>query len=139
VAAARLAEVGARDAHPLEVLRASQHRLQQLAVAGLELGAPPQRAARVLNPLRKRVANRLQLAQVQRSRLTRHGGHIGDQLDTREGLGNQGRQLPLEAADLPPQLGASEALVTTNSQRSSRVSFEQIRHTQVECRSQRSP
>lgn len=90
MAAARLAEVGARDAHPLEVLWASKHRLQQLAVASLELGALPQRAMRVLDPLGKSVANRLQLAQVQRSRLTRDGGNVGDQFEAREGLGNQG-------------------------------------------------
>jgi hypothetical protein len=137
--AARLAEIGARDAHPLEVLRADEHPLEQLAVAGLELGPPPQSAARVLDPVRKGVANGLQLAQVQRSRLARNRGHVRDQLEPREGLGNQSGQLPLETADLTPQLGASETLIAANSQRTSRVSFEQIRHTQVECRSRRSP
>jgi len=39
VAAARLAEVVARDAQPLEVLGAGEHLLEQLAVADLELGA----------------------------------------------------------------------------------------------------
>ena len=70
MAAARLAEVVARDAQPLEVLRAGQHPLQQLAVAGLELGPLAQCAARVLDPIGQGVANRLQLTQVERSRLT---------------------------------------------------------------------
>jgi hypothetical protein len=37
VAAAGLADVGARDPQPLEVLWRVQHPLQQLAVAGLQL------------------------------------------------------------------------------------------------------
>jgi hypothetical protein len=139
VTATGLAKIVARDAQPLEVLGAGEHPLQQLAIAGLELGAVAQGLARVLDPIRKSVANRLQLAKVECPRLARDGGHVGDELQTREGIGHQGRELSLEAADLTPQLGAGEPLVAAYPQRASRVSFEQIRHTQTECSSRRSP
>ena len=137
--AARLAEIVARYAQPLEVLWAGEHPFQQLAVAGLELGSPPQGPARVLDPIGQGVANRLQLAQVERPGLARDGGHVGGDFEPRESLGHQSGQLPLETTDLPPQLGAGEPLVAAYPQRTSRVSFEQIRHTQIECRSPHSP
>jgi hypothetical protein len=129
VTATGLAEVVARDAQPLEVLWAGKHPLQQLAVAGLELGAVLQGPAGVLDPIRESVANRLQLTEVERPRVARNGGHLGGEFEARECLGDQRGELPLEAADLAPQLGAGETLVAANSQRASRVSFEQIRHT----------
>jgi hypothetical protein len=95
VAATGLAEVLARDAHPLKVLGAGEHPLEQLAIAGLELSAVLQGPARVLDPIRECVANRLQLAQVERSGLGRDGSHAGRELEAREGLGDQGGELPL--------------------------------------------
>ncbi len=139
MAATRLAEVVARDAQPLEVLRTGEHPLQQLAVAGLELGPLAQCAARVLDPIGQGVANRLQLTQIECSRLAREGRHVRGNFEPREGLRHQSRELPFEAPDLTPQLGAGEALVAAYPQRTSRVSFEQIRHTQAECRSPRRP
>ena len=68
MAAAGLAEVVAGDAQPLEVPGLGEHPIEQLAIAGLELGSPPQRCARVLDPVRQGVPNRLQLTQVERSR-----------------------------------------------------------------------
>lgn len=69
MAAARQAKVVARDPHPPVVPRRGQHPLQQLAVAGLELAPLPQRAMRVLDPRRQRVANRLQLTEVEHATL----------------------------------------------------------------------
>jgi hypothetical protein len=70
VAATRLAEVVARDAQPLEVLGTGEHPLEQLVVAGLELGPLTQRLACVLDSIGQGVANRLQLTEVECSRLT---------------------------------------------------------------------
>jgi hypothetical protein len=44
--------------------------------------------------------------------------------------------LVLEAGDLAPQLGAREPLVGSHSERSERLSIEQIRHKDgIECKS----
>ncbi len=111
MAATRLAEVVARDAQPLEVLGAGEHPLQKFAIAGLELGAPLQAPARVLDPVGEGVANGLQLAQVECSGLARDGWHLRGDFEAWEGLGDQRGELPFETADLTPQLGAGEALV----------------------------
>ncbi len=66
VAAARLAEVGAGDPHPLEVARRGEHPVEQLAVARLQLGALSQCRARVLDPGGEGVADGLELAEVER-------------------------------------------------------------------------
>lgn len=109
--AARQAEVVTRDLHPLVVPRGLEHALQQLVVAALELVTPAQGAAGILNPRRKSVADRLQLAEVEQARLARERRRLTGHLQTAEGLAQQSRLLGFEAADLAPQLSAGEALV----------------------------
>jgi hypothetical protein len=135
VPTARQAQIVARDLHPLVVLRRLEHPLQQLAVARFELVALPQGAACVLDPRRKRVADRLQLAQIENARLGREGRHIRRQLQAAERLSHKPPQLGFEPPDLAPQLGTSEALVAPCPQRIATVSFEQLRHTRPECSS----
>lgn len=131
VAAARQAEIVARDLHPLEVLRSREHAVEQLMVAGLELVALAQRPAGVLDPRREGVADRLQLAEVERARLPRERRHAGIEPEPREGLGDQGGELPIEAADLAAELGAGKPLVAAYPQRVEVVSFEQMRHSRL--------
>jgi hypothetical protein len=69
--------------------RGGQHLLQQLAVAGLELGLILQPAARGADPGRKRVADGLELAEVQRPRLPRESTDAGLDLHTREGVSEE--------------------------------------------------
>ncbi|HEX3174026.1 MAG TPA: hypothetical protein VHQ43_07395 [Solirubrobacterales bacterium] len=71
VAAARLADVGARDPQPLEVLGPDQHPPQQLAVVGLELLALAQGTARLGDPRGEPVAHFLEGTEVQGARLWR--------------------------------------------------------------------
>jgi hypothetical protein len=59
VAATRLTDVGAGDPQPLVLGGSAQHPLQQLAVAGLELGLILQPAPRHADPGRERVADGL--------------------------------------------------------------------------------
>jgi hypothetical protein len=128
VAAAGLADVGARDPQPPEVPRPLQHPLEQLAVARLDLLALSQGAARRHDPAGEPVADGLEAAEAQRPRLARRRGHRDVDLDAGEGLGHERRQLPLEAPDLAPQLGARGALVAAYAKLSRSVSVEQIRH-----------
>ncbi len=131
--AAGEAQVVARYLHPLVVLRSSQHPLQQLPVVGLQLALLPQRAASILDPRRKRVADGLQLAEVEHPPLARERRHLRRHLQTAKCLSHEPRQLGFEAADLAPQLGPSEALVASYPQCTPAVSFEQMRHTHSEC------
>ena len=139
VPAAGQPEVIARDLHPLVVLRGLEHPLQQLLVAGLELVALPQAATSILDPRRERVANSLQLTQIEHPRLARKRRHVRRQLQTAECLADQPRQLGFEPSDLAPQLHTSEALVASHPQRVVAVSFEQTGHTRSECSSRRRP
>jgi hypothetical protein len=61
VAAARLADVGTRDPHPLVLGRSREHSLEQLAVAGLQFVLLAQGLARNGDSLGEGVANLLQL------------------------------------------------------------------------------
>ncbi len=63
--------------------------LQQLAVAGLELGPILQPMPRGANPGRERVADGLEIAETQRPRLAREGTDAGVDLDTGEGIGKE--------------------------------------------------
>ena len=58
------------------------------------------------------VANRLELSEAQGPRLAGDGGHADVDPKAGEGLGDDRGQLPLQASDLAPQLGASEKLVS---------------------------
>jgi hypothetical protein len=127
VAATGLADVSARDAQPLVLGGSVEHALEQLAVAGLELGVPAQLQPRLADTGRQRVANGLQGAEVERPRLARQGGDPG--LDPQgKGLGRERSELRLEPPDLAPQLRPGEPLVAIHAQRGKHLSFEQIRH-----------
>ncbi len=110
--------------------RSAQHPLEQLAVAGLQFGPIMQPAARDTDPGRKRVADRLEVAEAQGARLARAGADARIDLDPREGVGEERAELRLEPADLTPQLSPGEPLVAIYAKRrSASVSVEQIRHS----------
>lgn len=100
MAATGLADVGTRDPHPLVLSGRGKHPLQQLAVAGLELGALLQLAPRRANPHCQRVANRLQIAQAECPRLRRYRGDSGVDLKAREGVGEERAELRFQPPDL---------------------------------------
>lgn len=129
MAAARLADVGAGDPHPLVLRRSGQHALEQLAVAGLELGALPQLQLGAADPGRQRVAHRLQLTEVERPRLGRDRGDAGVELEAGKRLGDERAELRFEAPDLASQLRPGEPLVTIDAKRSAILSIQQIRHS----------
>jgi hypothetical protein len=110
VAAAGLADVEAADADPLVVARGGEHVGEQLPVGLLDEGALGEGAMGIGETGRERVADLLQLAEVEDAR--RPGGvdPVGD-LDPAHALGDQRGELTLELADLPAQLGAREPLV----------------------------
>ena len=138
VTAPGLANVGARDPHPLVLGRRRQHVLEQLAVAGLQLVLLAQGVASGGDPIRQGVANLLELLEPGDTGHGKAGGDPGVELKARKGLSTEASQLVLEAADLAAQLSAREALVASHSKRGKCVSIEQIRHkTQVECKSRR--
>ncbi len=128
VAAAGLAEVGAGDPHPLVLGGGGEHTLEQLAVARLQLGPAAQRPPRLRGPRGERVAHPLELGEAGDPRPRRRRGDGDIDLEPREGLGPQPRQLPLQPPDLAPQLGAGEPLVAPDLKPAEPVSFEQIRH-----------
>lgn len=129
MAAARLADVGAADPQPLVLGRRREHPLEQLAVAGLQLGPFAQLDPRLGDPVGERVADRLQLAEAEHPRLGREGRRPGVEADAGKGVGEERAELGFQAADLPPQLGAGKPLVAADAQRGSSISVEQIRHT----------
>lgn len=110
VAAARQPEVGAADPQPAVSGGVGEHSPEELTVRLLELLALDQRPARLGDLPGERVADLLQLTEVERPR--RAGG--GDPVrhgDTPEPLGDQPGELPLEPRDLPAQLGAGQTLI----------------------------
>ncbi len=126
--APRRADVGARDPQPLEIRGRGKHPLEQLPVAGLDLGSLAEGAARLGDPGREGVADPLQLAEADQPRLASRGWHPDVDLDTGKRLGGKAAELVLEAADLAPQLGASEALVAPYANSGEGLSVEQLRH-----------
>lgn len=127
-AAAGFADVGAGDPHPFEFLGRLQQRPQQIAVVGLDRGAPRQGAASLADSGGQSVADRLQLAEVEQPR---SGGDRLDAMGQRrmaEGLAEQPSQLGLEAADLTPQLEPRLALVDLGPEPGELLSFQQSRH-----------
>jgi hypothetical protein len=128
VAAAGRADVVARDPQPLVLGGGGQHAFQELAVAGLEVVLSAQRPARVGEPIRKRVANALQLVEAGDARLAEGSWNAGVEIETEKSLGAEARQLVFEPADLAPQLNTREALVASHLKRREHVSIEQIWH-----------
>ncbi len=125
---AGFAEVGAGDPQPLVVSRGGQHPLEQLPVRSLERSALLELALPLGDLGGEGVAHRLKLAEVERSWLPRRGRHAGVDPEARECLGDKPAELPLEASDLAPQLGAREKFVPADKRLSPVVSVKQIRH-----------
>lgn len=138
VPTAGLADVSARDPHPLVLRRSRQHVLEQLAIAGLQLILPAQGVTSGGNPIRQGIANLLELLEPGDAGYGKAGGDPGVERQTRKSLSAETGQLVLETADLTAQLSTREALVASHSKRRKCVSIEQIRHkTQFECKSRR--
>jgi hypothetical protein len=95
VAAARLANVGTGDSQPLVLGRRGEHVAQQLMVALLQLVSLTQRDAGVRDSLGKGISDALQPAEVGDPRRPRQSRNAGVDLEPREGLGGEVRQLPL--------------------------------------------
>ena len=111
VAATGLADVGATDLDPLEVLRCGDHPAQELAISRLDPGSLLELQPGVGDPFRQLVAQPLQLTEVEDPRLSRDRGNAVIELDPAEGRCEETAQLTLEAADLAPQLGPRPQLV----------------------------
>jgi hypothetical protein len=123
VAAAFEAEVGAADADPPVLGGRGDHRLDQVAVGILEGDALGERALGVGDPAGERVADALQLTEVEDP--ARPGGVDPVRDDhASEPLGDQPRQLALQPPDLTPQLDAGQALIYLKS-------LEYSRHKQI--------
>lgn len=124
MAAARLADVGARDPHPLVIGRGDQHLLEQIAVAPLQLILLTQGTTRLGDAIGERVANSLELLEPGYARLGKAGWNRGIEPEPGKGLGAKPGELVLEAADLTAQLDAREALIASHSKRREHVSIE---------------
>jgi len=114
VTAARQAEVGAADPQPVELVRVGKHLVEQLAVRLLEGLALGQRAARLRDAAGERVADLLELTQVEHPRRSRGGDPVRHG-DAAEPFSHQPGELTLELADLPAQLGAGQTLIDRDS------------------------
>ena len=68
MAAAGFADVGPRDAQPLVLGGRRQHPLEQLPVAGHELGVVLKLSSHVADPTGQRVADGLQFAEAEGAR-----------------------------------------------------------------------
>jgi hypothetical protein len=127
VAAARFAEIGTRDPQPLELGRGGEHPLKQPPVGRLGLGPPIQPVPSLRHPGGKLVANPLQLAEADQTRLAAAGPNPRIDLDAGKRLRDEAAQLQLETTDLTPQLSAGETLVAPTANPEG-VSVEQLRH-----------
>jgi hypothetical protein len=114
VAAARLADVGTGDSQPAVGGGLGEHRGEERAIGLLDGVALEQRAARLGDAARERVANFLQRAEAEHPRRPRRGDPVRD-IDPPEPLGDQPGELALEPPDLPAQLGAGQTLIDRDS------------------------
>jgi hypothetical protein len=123
VPAAGQTEVVTRDLHPLVVPRGLEHPLQQLVIVPLELVTLAQGAAGVLHARRQGVADRLELAEVEHSRLARERRHLIGHLQATECLADQSRLLSFKPTDLASKLGTGKALVPIHLRRKPTISL----------------
>lgn len=128
MAAAGRADVVAGDLQPLVIGGRGDHPLQQLAVARLALVLLAQLPLNRPDPLRQRVADRLQLAEVERPAGRRNRRDRGVDRHPPEALRDQPSELELQTPDLAAQLGPGESLVTVDAQRAG-VSLDQMSHS----------
>jgi hypothetical protein len=110
VAAARLADIGAADADPRVALRGDEHVGEKFAVGLLDEGTLGEGAVGLGQTGRQRIADLLQLAEVEDAR--RPGGvdPVRD-VDPAHALGDEPGEVTLELADLPAQLIPRASLV----------------------------
>ncbi len=108
------AEIGAADPQPAVGGGVGEHLLEQVAVRLLERLALEERAVRLGDLQRQRIADLLELAKVEHPGRTDGGDPMGDD-DAPEALGDQPAELTLEPGDLPAQLGAGQPLVDRDS------------------------
>lgn len=87
MATARIAEILARDPHPLVLGGSRQHLLQQVAIASLELLLPLQGIAGLRDPVGKRVANPLELLESGNAGLSNARRDSGVEGEARKSLG----------------------------------------------------
>jgi hypothetical protein len=111
VAAAFEAEVLAGDPDPLEVLRGSDHLLDQVTVLRLDPGSLGEAHSRLADPFGQAIANRLQLAEIEHPGRPDRRFDVMRHLGAAESLAEEAGQLRLEATDLAAQLEPSLALV----------------------------
>jgi hypothetical protein len=123
VAAAREAEVVATDPQPAIGGWVGKHLVEEFAVGLLEGIALEERATGIGEAAGERVADLLELAQIEHPRRSRGGDPVRYD-DAPEALGDQPGELTLELGDLPTQLGAGQTLVD-------RDSFEHSPHSQI--------
>jgi hypothetical protein len=143
VAAAWRADVSATDPDPRVALRGGEHVGEQLPVRLLDESALGEGAVALGEAGRERVADLLQLAEVEDAR--RPGGvdPVGN-VDPAHALGDESADLQLELGDLPAQLGARPRLVKRDASSFCRplgdkrkavdldlTPVEQIRHGQI--------
>jgi hypothetical protein len=110
VAAAGLADVGAADPDPPVSLGGGKHLAQKFAVGLLDEGAVGEGAVGLGDAGGERIADALQLAEVEDARRPGGTDPVGDG-DPAEPLGDEPAQLTLEPSHLPAQLGARPRLV----------------------------
>jgi hypothetical protein len=113
VAAARQAEVVATDPQPAVGGGVGKHLVEELAVGPLEGIALQQRAARLGELPGERVADLLELTEVEHPRRSRGDDPMRHD-DAPEALGDQPAKLALELGDLPAQLGAGQTLIDSD-------------------------
>jgi hypothetical protein len=139
VAAARLADIGAADADPGVALRGDEHVGEKVAVCLLDEGALGERTVGFGEAGRERIADLLQLTEVEDARRPDGVDPVRD-VDPAETFGDQPGELALELADLPAQLRTRPRLpdacyLTGNKRRLTHLRFrlpvEQIRHMQI--------
>jgi hypothetical protein len=139
VAAAGLADVVAADPDPRIALREGEQVGKKFAVGLLDEGALGERPVRLAEAGRERVADLLQLTEVEHSRRPGGGDPMGHG-DPAHPLGEQPAQLELQLGDLPTQLGACLRLLDAGypgveERRPTHLRFrlpvEQIRHRQI--------
>jgi hypothetical protein len=129
-AAARLADVGAADPHPLELGRRIEHFLQQLTVLILDQHSIAKSGAGFGDAVGETIANGLQLPEVKypwngRTSVTLNAMR---DLGVAEGFAEERGQLRLQARDLTAQLEPSLALVDSAPEPGELLTFQQSGH-----------
>ena len=126
--AAVQAEVFAGDADPLEVLRRSEHPLDERVVLVLEPLPLHQRLPCLGDAVGKRVAHRLQLAEVEHPRRRADRVDAVRHLGVAEPLADETGELRLQPGDLATQLQPRLALVDADIQTLESPLSQQSRH-----------